>query len=56
MHDYVQLHNQLSTIVDNSASGIAPVIFDLLNPKSILDVGCGDGSWLVFGPKQGDLR
>lgn len=47
MNDYVQLHNQLSTIVDHSAREIAPVIFDLLNPTSILDVGCGDGSWLA---------
>ena len=25
---------------------VAPLIMDLLKPKSILDVGCGTGTWL----------
>jgi SAM-dependent methyltransferase len=30
-----------------SASVIVPLVNDLLQPKSVLDVGCGPGSWLV---------
>ncbi|MDD2766378.1 MAG: methyltransferase domain-containing protein [Candidatus Moranbacteria bacterium] len=29
-----------------SAKEILPIIFDLINPKSIVDVGCGVGTWL----------
>ena len=29
-----------------SAQIVAPIVIELLQPKSIVDVGCGDGSWL----------
>ena len=29
-----------------SAEVVAPIVIELLQPKSIVDVGCGDGSWL----------
>jgi SAM-dependent methyltransferase len=31
----------------NSAKLILPIIFDLVSPKSIVDVGCGVGTWLA---------
>ncbi len=35
-----QTHNQLA------ASRILPVVLDIVKPKSIVDVGCGTGSFL----------
>jgi hypothetical protein len=29
-----------------SALAVAPLVLDLVHPKSIVDVGCGDGTWL----------
>ena len=29
-----------------SANAILPIIFELLSPNSITDVGCGVGAWL----------
>lgn len=29
-----------------SAEQIVPLVFELLKPASIIDIGCGDGSWL----------
>ncbi len=29
-----------------SAKAIIPILLELLQPKSIIDVGCGDGTWL----------
>ncbi len=31
---------------DSAASKIIPYIIEIINPKSILDVGCGNGTWL----------
>lgn len=30
----------------NSARRIAPIVFDLIKPKAVLDIGCGVGTWL----------
>jgi len=30
-----------------SASIIAPMVFDMVKPRRVLDIGCGDGSWLA---------
>lgn len=30
----------------SSAKAILPIIFDLIQPKSVVDVGCGNGLWL----------
>ena len=36
--------------VTMSASIVAPLVKDLLNPQSVLDIGCGQGEWLeAFG-------
>jgi hypothetical protein len=29
-----------------SAQAVVPIVLDLLQPKAIVDVGCGDGTWL----------
>lgn len=33
--------------VQRSAEVIVPMVVDLLHPSSVVDVGCGDGSWLA---------
>ena len=35
-----------SETVSQSACAVVPVICDLLDPASVLDVGCGQGEWL----------
>jgi ubiquinone/menaquinone biosynthesis C-methylase UbiE len=32
--------------VQSSASRVVPILYELTRPFSVLDVGCGDGSWL----------
>ncbi|MDX2229162.1 MAG: methyltransferase domain-containing protein [Leptolyngbyaceae cyanobacterium bins.349] len=36
-----------------SAKEVVPVIVDLLNPKSVVDVGCGIGTWLSIFKENG---
>jgi SAM-dependent methyltransferase len=41
--------NFFDTIRDgarSSARVVAPIIIELIRPKSVVDVGCGDGTWL----------
>lgn len=38
---------------DHSAGIVVPLILDLFNPKSVVDVGCGIGQWLVEFKNQG---
>jgi SAM-dependent methyltransferase len=44
-HDHV--HNT------EAASEILPVVFELTTPKSLLDVGCGTGTWLKVAESLG---
>jgi SAM-dependent methyltransferase len=37
----------------SSAQLVLPIIFDLVNPKSIVDVGCGVGTWLAVAKTLG---
>lgn len=37
----------------NSATEILPLIFELFQPKSIIDVGCGTGTWLKVADELG---
>jgi SAM-dependent methyltransferase len=41
-----------------SARAVLPVVFDLLAPTSIVDVGCGTGTWLAVAAENGveDVR
>ncbi len=41
------VHNKLS------ASIVAPIIIDLLQPQSVVDVGCGLGDWLSVFQENG---
>jgi cyclopropane fatty-acyl-phospholipid synthase-like methyltransferase len=36
-----------------SAEVILPIVFDLISPKSVLDFGCGVGSWLAIAKRLG---
>lgn len=36
----------LHDLSERSAGEIAPVLIDLVRPKSVVDIGCGDGTWL----------
>jgi SAM-dependent methyltransferase len=36
-----------------SARVVLPAVIDLVHPRSIVDVGCGAGSWLVVAAKLG---
>lgn len=46
------VHNEI-THNEVSASIILPLVFDIIRPKSILDVGCGIGTWLSVSKKLG---
>lgn len=37
----------------SSARAIAPLVIDLLRPRSVLDVGCGVGTWLAAFHEHG---
>lgn len=36
-----------------SAEVIVPLVLELVKPKSVIDIGCGDGSWLSIFRKSG---
>lgn len=36
-----------------SAQMVAPLVLDLVNPQSVIDVGCGTGDWLSVFAKSG---
>ncbi len=40
-------YNALQNTSAPSASVVLPVVFDLVKPGRIVDVGCGNGSWLA---------
>lgn len=37
----------------NSASRVVPLLLDIFDPYSVLDVGCGNGSWLKVFQEKG---
>jgi cyclopropane fatty-acyl-phospholipid synthase-like methyltransferase len=37
----------------NSAKVILPIVFDLVRPKSLIDFGCGVGTWLATAKQLG---
>jgi hypothetical protein len=52
MKAYTQAYDQLffsamNTDAGKSADIIVPLIIDLLNPRSVIDIGCGTGTWLA---------
>ncbi|HEX3453762.1 MAG TPA: class I SAM-dependent methyltransferase [Gaiellaceae bacterium] len=43
-------HPDLSETSAPSAAVVTPILLELVDPKSVLDVGCGTGSWLRSFP------
>jgi SAM-dependent methyltransferase len=48
-----EYYNRLKSGSRNSAKAIVPVVFDVLQPRSVIDLGCGTGSWLAEFKRQG---
>jgi SAM-dependent methyltransferase len=56
----------LRRAAESSAASVVPLVAGLASPRSVLDVGCGDGTWLdayrrwgvadYFGVDGGDVR
>jgi SAM-dependent methyltransferase len=40
----------------NSANVVLPAVFDLIRPKSVVDFGCGVGTWLAVAKQLGTQR
>lgn len=51
-----QFYRDLETTALPSARRIVPILFDLIAPKSVVDFGCGDGSWLSIFREHGASR
>ena len=32
----------------DSARAVVPIVMNIINPKIVIDVGCGLGNWLLF--------
>jgi SAM-dependent methyltransferase len=43
----------LDTEVATAAATVAPIVIDLLHPASVLDIGCGRGTWLAAFARLG---
>ncbi|MGQ0466408.1 MAG: class I SAM-dependent methyltransferase [Sporichthyaceae bacterium] len=39
-----------------SAERVLPLVFDLVHPASVLEIGCGDGAWLTMARRLGAER
>jgi SAM-dependent methyltransferase len=40
----------------SSAKGVIPIVMELIRPKSVLDIGCGTGTWLKIFKKKYRVR
>jgi SAM-dependent methyltransferase len=49
-HDFYRLHQSGS---DRSAREIIPLILEFVQPRSVIDVGCGIGTWLSVFAENG---
>ncbi len=53
-HTYdADFYGQLADDVRASAEAIVPIVTNLLTPTSVLDVGCGHGTWLAEFERNG---
>lgn len=43
----------LATLTRQSAERIVPIVVELLRPSSVVDVGCGTGTWLAVFAEHG---
>lgn len=48
-----KFYSDISIGAKHSASLVVPYISSLLNPKSVIDVGCGSGEWLKIFKEYG---
>lgn len=48
-----QYYRRLNEGSRRSARAIVPVVFELVHPKSVVDVGCGTGAWLAEFERRG---
>lgn len=46
-------YRELAGVARASAARIVPTVIDLVRPRSVIDVGCGLGSWLVVFSEHG---
>jgi hypothetical protein len=51
-----QFYRDLESTALPSARRIVPILVDLIAPKSVVDFGCGDGSWLSVFREHGASR
>lgn len=52
-YDDAQFYNSMDWESQRSAKEVVPHILELLQPKSVIDVGCGLGSWLAVFRQHG---
>jgi SAM-dependent methyltransferase len=50
---YDDFYRFLSTTAEPSARRVFPLLFEFVRPRSIVDVGCGDGGWLAVALASG---
>jgi SAM-dependent methyltransferase len=48
-----EFYDCIDTAAINSAKEVIPLILKLIQPKSVIDVGCGTGKWLSIFQEQG---
>ncbi len=46
-------YRYLDATAEASARRVLPLLFELIRPQSIVDVGCGDGGWLAVARENG---
>jgi SAM-dependent methyltransferase len=46
-------YRQLNEGARRSAKAIVPIVIELVNPKSVVDLGCGTGAWLAEFKRRG---
>lgn len=55
LHDFYHphYHDEKATPARRAAERVLPIVFAVLDVRSIVDVGCGPGSWLAVARKLG---
>jgi SAM-dependent methyltransferase len=48
-----EFYKKMSGLSYLSATNVLPVLFERLKPKSIIDVGCGTGTWMAAAKRLG---
>jgi SAM-dependent methyltransferase len=53
MHDYTRHLLHFQNISQRSAREVVPVLLTFIQPRSVVDIGCGTGAWLSVFYEQG---